>query len=205
MLGTRNSARTAAVATAAAAVALAAFGPSGASSSGCTSNDGGISSSSCTSGRYVNPMRGSAWGAGRIDMGVDYWVTRRKAVRAIGRAKIMGSDSHSGWPGGHYIWYKLLRGDHRGVYIYVAETMTRLKRAGARVDAGQRIAIALPRGTGTEWGFANRHGEPRAAPCYSEGMRTHSGREMNRFLQSLGAPVQDKLRPGSDQPTGKRC
>jgi len=139
-------------------------------------------------------------------MGVDYMPRRREPVRAIGRAKIIGSDSHSGWPGGHFIWYKLLGGDHRGDIIYVAETMTNLVRRGATVPAGHRIATALPQGTGTEWGWATRSGSPRAAPCYHEGMRTNSGKEMARFLLSLGADVGDKVRRrGSDEPSGRLC
>jgi hypothetical protein len=34
---------------------------------------------------------------------------------AIGDAVILGSDSHdAGWPGGHFIWYRLLNGSHAG-------------------------------------------------------------------------------------------
>jgi murein DD-endopeptidase MepM/ murein hydrolase activator NlpD len=190
-----------------AAVLLFAWAPMDASSSGCVTGASGgtTASSTCTGGRYVNPFKGQSWIAGRIDMGVDYTANRREPVVAIGRARIMGSDSHSGWPGGHYLWYKLLRGDHRGDFIYVAESLKRLKPAGTTVRRGQRIATALRGRTGTEWGWANRNGDPRAHACYSEGMVTHSGKEMARFLQELGSDVVGKLRSGPDEPSGRRC
>jgi hypothetical protein len=187
-----------AVLSVAAALAVVASGPAGAS-------DGGTSGAGTSGHRYVNPFKPRAWYAGRIDMGVDYMPHRRHRVVAIGDAKIMGSSSHSGWPGGHYTWYKLLNGDHAGNFIFVAETLKRLLPRGTRVAAGDRIATALPRGTGLEIGWANRRGEPRAAPCYTEGMKTHSGREMARFLRSLGAEVGDRPGPVPDYPTGKRC
>jgi hypothetical protein len=114
----------------------------------------------------VNPFKGQSWYAGRIDMGVDYMARRREPVRAIGRAKVLGADRHSGWPGGHFIWYKLLRGDHRGDIIYVAETLKHLVPRGTTVPAGHRIATALPGGTGTEWGWATRSGQARAAASF---------------------------------------
>jgi murein DD-endopeptidase MepM/ murein hydrolase activator NlpD len=189
------------------AIAIAASAP-GTASGTCSggSNDGGVAASSAgTCAHYVNPIHPRRWYAGRIDMGVDYMPHRRTPVVAIGNAKILGSDSHSGWPGGHFIWYKLLDGDHAGNIIFVAETLRRLKPAGTRVSAGQRIATALPRGTGIETGWATRSGQARAAPCYHEGMETHSGREMARFLKSLGAPVASKLRTGPDGPSGRLC
>jgi len=190
-----------------ATASVLAWAPAGASSSDCANGgSGGTSASSACSGGYVNPFKGESWTSGRIDMGVDYTANHREPVVAIGRAKIMGSDRHAGWPGGHYLWYKLLRGDHRGDFIYVAESLRRMKRAGTRVRKGQRIALALRGRTGTEWGWASRNGQPRAAPCYTEGMETHSGKEMARFIQKLGGDVIRKLSAdGPDSPTGKRC
>ena len=52
---------------------------------------------------------------------------------------------------------------------------------------------------------ANKAGEPRAARCYREGMATHSGKEMSRFLDELGAKVLKKVNSAPDYPTGKRC
>ena len=155
--------------------------------------------------KYVNPLKSRRWIAGRIDMGVDYTARRRVPVVAIGDARIKGASRTSGWPGGHYMYYKLIDGDHRGDYIYVAEELRRMKPAGSLVDAGERIAVARPGGSGTEWGWATRSGQPRAAPCYTEGMKTNSGKQMARFLESLGAPVSEKLSDGPDYPTGARC
>jgi hypothetical protein len=200
-----------AAAAVASVIALVALVPAGASSVTCdgggTSGGTGVSGSSCGGGgggRYVNPFRHKGWYAGRIDMGVDYMPNHRTPLRAIGKAKILGSDSHSGWPGGHFIWYKLLRGDHKGNIIYVAETLKRLVPRGTIVGPGDRIATALPRGTGIEIGWANRRGETRASRCYTEGMETHSGKEMARFLHELGAEVVKRVR-APDYPTGKRC
>jgi murein DD-endopeptidase MepM/ murein hydrolase activator NlpD len=196
LLGARIRAGIAALGIAA-AITMAASVAAGAS-------DGGTIGARA-SNAYVNPFKPSRWYAGRIDMGVDYMAHRRHRVVAIGNAKIMGSSSHSGWPGGHLIWYKLLDGDHAGNFIYVAEQLRRLVPKGTRVRAGQRIATALPRSTGLEIGWANRRGDPRAAPCYSEGMKTHSGREMARFLRRLGAKVGDRVGRVADHPSGKRC
>src|SRR3954470_21193936 len=203
------------IATAAAvsAIAITALALAGAASGTCDSGgSGGTGStgSSCDSGgggggKYINPFRHQSWYAGRIDMGVDYMPNHRYPVRAIGKAKVIGSASHSGWPGGHFIWDKRLRGDHKGNVIFVAETAKRLVPKGTIVGPGDRIATALPRGTGIEIGWANRRGETRASRCYSEGMETHSGREMARFLRNLGADVVKKVRHAPDYPTGKRC
>jgi hypothetical protein len=207
-----------------AGLAMLASGPAGASRNRCggSGGGGGVSPSSsggtgtgtgggehrrtCSTKGYVNPFHAKHWWAGRIDMGVDYAVSGKRApVVAIGDAKVIGSDSHSGWPGGHFLWYRILDGDHAGNIIYVAETLTRMVPKGTIVSAGDRVATALHGGTGIETGFANKFGSTRAAPCYSEGMKTNSGREMARFLHNLGAEVGDKPGPGADFPSGRRC
>jgi murein DD-endopeptidase MepM/ murein hydrolase activator NlpD len=195
--GTRVKLVIAAMSVAATAAAFAT-GPAGAS-------DGGTGTGRHDHNGYVNPFKPARWYEGRIDMGVDYVPIRKRAVVAIGDAKILGSDSHSGWPGGHLLWYKLLDGDHAGTVIYVAEQLKKLVPKGTKVQAGQRIATALPGGSGLEIGWSNRRGEPRAASCYSEGMKTHSGREMGRFLHRLGAKVGDRPGRVPDHPAGKRC
>ena len=226
MLRIRTTAAIAALAVCA-GIAVGATEPAGAAVPGCGgegsggSSGGGLSPAAsggatlrahhrargCAAapGTYVNPIRGIAWIPGRTDMGVDFSVTRHKPIVAIGDAKVRGSDDNSGWPGGHFLYYKLLDGDHAGDFIYVAETMDRTVPAGTYVPAGGRIATALPGGTGTEWGWANRFGQPRAAPCYSEGMETNSGAEMARFLRALGATTADKPGPGPNWPSGPRC
>jgi hypothetical protein len=200
-----------AAAAALSAIAIGALAPPGATSGTCGGGSGGTGAtgSNCPTGggggKYINPFKHQSWYAGRIDMGVDYMPNHRYPVRAIGKAKILGSDSHSGWPGGHFLWYKLLRGDHKGDIIFVAETLKKLAPAGTKVGPGDTIAKALPSGTGIEMGWANKRGETRAARCYSEGMKTHSGREMARFLNELGADVVSKAKSAPDYPTGPRC
>lgn len=207
MFGTRLRAGTAALA-AAMALVLVSLAPAGASPpAACHSSSGGIGTpgSKCRSTGYVNPFAGQSWGPGRIDMGVDLAPLRRQPVVAIGDAKILGSDSRSGWPGGHFIWYRLLNGDHAGDIVFVAEHLTKLVAKGSVVHAGQRIATAIPGSPWTEWGWATPSGSTRAAPCYSEGMATNSGRQMARFLRSLGAKFIPRIAPGPDWPTGKLC
>jgi len=154
---------------------------------------------------YVNPFAHGGWEPARIDMGVDYIPTRLEPVRAIGAAKILGSDSHSGWPGNHYIWYQLLGGKQKGEIIYVAEKLRHLAPAGKHVDKGQKIAMAVPRYLWTEWGWAKKDGQTRAAPCYKEGKATNSGKTFARFMRSLGAPLLDDPGPGSSHSTGALC
>ncbi len=155
---------------------------------------------------YVDPFVNPGWQPDRTDMGVDWFVTHPLPVLSIGNAVIVGSNSHdSGWPGGHFIWYRLLNGSHAGDIIYVAEHLKHLLPAGSHVRAGQKIAEALPGGTGTEWGWADADGATRADSCYHEGEQTASGKEMARFMKSLGADVRDRPGRGPDAPFGKLC
>jgi murein DD-endopeptidase MepM/ murein hydrolase activator NlpD len=156
--------------------------------------------------RYIDPFAAPGWVPNRTDMGVDWLVTRPLPVLAIGNAVIVGSDSNdTGWPGGHFIWYRLLDGSHAGDIIYVAEHLRHLLPAGEYVRAGQKIAEALPGGTGTEWGWADADGSTRAHPCYHEGEQTASGEDMARFMKSLGATVGDPPGRGPNAPFGKLC
>jgi hypothetical protein len=125
----------------------------------------GASAGSCPgstsgSGAYVNPLGSNAdWLPERTDMGVDYGPLRPSVpVLALGEARVLGSTTHSGWPGGGFIWYRLLGGDHRGDVVYVAETISDLAPTGTRVTAGQRIAVAHTGGTGIETGWATASG-----------------------------------------------
>ena len=154
---------------------------------------------------YINPFSAGGWSVSRTDMGVDYMPIRREPVVAIGDAEILGSSGRASWPGGHFIWYRLLDGERAGAVIYVAEHLVGLAPAGTKVRAGQQIATALPGYPWTEWGWATPAGEPRALPCYREGMETNSGREMARFLGSLGARPLRRLQPGPDWPSGRLC
>jgi hypothetical protein len=155
---------------------------------------------------YVNPFKDGSWSPGRIDMGVDMIPNRRSPVRAIGAARILGSTGKSGWPDGRYLWYQLISGSHKGDVVYVAEHLRKLKPAGRRVDAGDRIAVALPGYPWMETGWANEDGSTRASPCYKEGNATHSGETFGRFLYRLGLPhYLDISAKGSSHPTGKLC
>jgi hypothetical protein len=158
-----------------------------------------------SAGAYVNPFGNSGWEPARIDMGVDFIPTHLKPVRAIGVARILGSDSHSGWPGKHYIWYELLTGDHKGEIIYVAENLRHLAPVGKRVHAGQKIAMAVPHSPWTEWGWAHEDGRTRASPCYKEGKETNSGKTFARFMHKLGAPLLENPGHGSSRSTGPLC
>jgi hypothetical protein len=155
---------------------------------------------------YINPFTDSAWGPARTDMGVDWIPAHRLPVLAIGDAVILGSDSHSDWPGHHIIWYQLLDGTHAGDIIYVAEHLRKLAPAGRIVRAGQKIALALPGYPWTEWGWADSYGSPIAYPCYKvDGEQTKAGREMARFMTNLGAHVYNAPGPGPSYPRLKRC
>jgi hypothetical protein len=155
--------------------------------------------------RYINPFTSTAWQPSRIDMGMDWLPVHKMAVLAIGDAVILGADSHSSWPGGHLIWYQLTDGSHAGDIVYVAEHLNHLVRAGTVVQAGRQIAVALPGYPWTEWGWADSYGSPRAYPCYKEGRVTNSGREMARFLRSLGAATGDPPGRGPNRPAGRNC
>jgi hypothetical protein len=154
---------------------------------------------------YMNPFADPAWQPSRTDMGMDWLPAHRLPVLAIGDGVILGADNHSGWPGKHLIWYQLTSGSHKGDVIYVAEHLKNLARPGTVVHAGQKIALALPGYPWTEWGWADQYGNPRAYPCYKEGRATNSGKEMARFLISLGAAQGDPPGKGPAGPAGKRC
>jgi len=155
---------------------------------------------------YVNPFKKGSWSPGRIDMGVDMIPNRRSPILAIGAARILGSTSKSGWPDGRYLWYQLISGNHKGEIVYVAEHLRKIAPAGKRVDAGDRIAVALTGYPYMETGWANEDGSTRASPCYKEGKATHSGETFGRFLYRLGLPhYLDISAKGSSHPTGKLC
>jgi hypothetical protein len=186
-------------------VLLGALGPTGAPAASGGAAVPGSEPAPTASAGYVNPFGTGAWSVSRTDMGVDYMPVRKEPVLAIGRAEILGSSMRSGWPGGAFLYYRLLDGDHAGDVVYVAEHLNHLAPAGGEVAAGQQIATALPGYPWTEWGWATADGNPRAYPCYQDGMETNSGREMARFLQALGARPLSRLEPGPDWPSGRRC
>ena len=96
-------------------------------------------------GGYVNPFAGHDSGTGRIDMGIDLAPLRQERVVALGDAKVLGSDSSSSRPGGHFIWYRLLDGDHAGNIVYVAEHLTKMVPAGKVSSRGRSDSHRPPR------------------------------------------------------------
>jgi len=154
---------------------------------------------------YVNPFTDPAWGPARTDMGVDWIPNKPLPVLAVGNAVILGVDRHAPWPGGKFIYYQLLDGSHAGDIIYVAEHLSQMINAGTHVNAGQKIAEALPGYPYIEMGWADRYGSPIAYPCYHEGQQTRSGKRMARFVESLGASVYDNPGPGLTTEDGVRC
>src|SRR4051794_24296422 len=155
---------------------------------------------------YVNPFSQGSWSPGRIDMGVDMIPNHREPIRAIGAATVLGSTTKSGWPGGRYLWYQLLSGNHKGEIVYVAEHLRDLRPAGRRIKSGDRVATAVPGYPYIETGWANEDGSTRASPCYKEGEATHSGKTFARFLYRIGLPhVLSVNGPGTSHPSGKLC
>jgi murein DD-endopeptidase MepM/ murein hydrolase activator NlpD len=129
---------------------------------------------------------------------------RVQPVVAIGDGVITYSNSNQpGWPEGKFMVYGLTSGDHAGCYIFVAENLTDLLPAGTMIKAGQQIAVALPGGTGTEWGFAAPPGTgPNVATPYNgaaDGTATPGGQAFARFLIELGATPLQPPGPGSDR------
>ncbi len=187
--------RTSALLAAAAAGALAlAVGGSAADAAhhhhGCGGGSGGLGPKrGCADPTYAKPLRKSKlWYPSRIDMGVDYVPAKRTPVRAIGDGQGARLRQQLGLARRPLHGLQAADGDHAGNRIFVAETLKGMAKKGQVVHAGDRIAMALTGGTGIETGFADKTNQPRAYPCYSEGVKTNSGREMARFLRNLGVP-----------------
>jgi murein DD-endopeptidase MepM/ murein hydrolase activator NlpD len=169
--------------------------------------DAGIASTGSCGGLtgYVNPMSYGAWTPSRTDQGVDWNASRPNPVVAIGDGIITYSQSYgTGWPGGAFIAYGLTSGNHAGLYVYVAESLTDLVPVGTVVKAGQRIATAIPGGPETEWGYAAPPGTtPDPATPYDgapDGTQTSGGKAFARFLIELGAKPLQPPGPGPDRP-----
>jgi hypothetical protein len=153
---------------------------------------------------YVNPFRDATQlTPGRIDMGVDF--KGIGPIAAIGDAEIVG-DGGQGWPGKHYLAYKLLTGPHAGRFVYVAEAIKPLVSAGQRVKAGDHIARFGPdaapgHSPGIETGWSSETLNltwAKKTTGYHEGERTPAGKAFCRFLHSLGVPQADNPGPGKE-------
>lgn len=146
---------------------------------------------------YVNPFSGcTKLQVGRIDMGVDYHGDG--PIKAIGAAVIVGF-AGAGWPGGEYLLYQLLEGEMKGHYVYIAEGIVPLVRAGQHVRAGEVICrfaggyeSEVYPGIETGWGSPTP-GLTRAAEIGETGGFAHAdsppGLAFARFLKSIGAPA----------------
>jgi hypothetical protein len=144
----------------------------------------------------VNPFRRSrSLAYAHIDMGVDY--SGRGPIAAIGDALIIGDGgSSSGWPGNHYLLYRLRNGQHAGRYIYVAEYIRPRVRGGRRVKAGGAIAD-FAGGIETGWGSSTLNNSWFRQTCgrYHDSWGwTEAGRAFARLLRSLGAPTESGVR-----------
>jgi hypothetical protein len=146
---------------------------------------------------YANPFRHADHvQVGRVDMGVDYHGAGR--IDAIGKCLIIG-DGGQGWPGGHYLLYKLLRGRHKGRYVYLAESVTPCVSAGQVVKKGRPVAFFGPDakpglypGIETGWSSPTLNETLAAAteqPLPPDNANTKAGRCFARFLHRLGAPA----------------
>lgn len=145
---------------------------------------------------YVSPFMRASVVVGRVDMGVDYH--GYGPIVAIGDAVVIGLGGN-GWPGGEYLLYRLLNGPHGGHYIYVAEAIEPVVRAGKRLQAGDVIARFGPGaapgmypGIETGWGSSVVN-EPLAVALGNTGGPAHSdspsGLAFARFLHGLRAPA----------------
>jgi hypothetical protein len=144
---------------------------------------------------YVSPFS-TSYVVGRTDMGVDLCLQAGAPIRAVGSGVVMGiiPNWYEGQP---YIWYELTSGPDAGRFVYVAEEINHLARAGQKVSAGQTIARFAPRGTCIETGWSAAGGETlaQATTGYKEGQVTVAGVSFARFLMSLGVTGSFELTP----------
>jgi hypothetical protein len=150
---------------------------------------------------YVNPLAGGQWGLARTDQGVDYLPDApAEPVRAIGAGTVVFSSTSTGWPGGAFISYKLASGPEAGAVIYVAEHLTALLPAGAKVRAGEQLAAAWPGYPWTEWGWAACSGDLPAVQYNGapDGTPMAGGLAFARFMRKLGAGTAEDPGPGPD-------
>ena len=184
-----------------------------ADSSPSTASPRGMTSSSCgggppSSGGYVNPLGQNAdWLPERTDMGVDYAPLhpsvsgardrRREGARLDDELRVAGRRLHLVPAAG-----RRSQGRHR-----LRRRDALRPRAGEDDRERRRSDRRRPhRGDRHRDRLGDRVGsKPRAAPCYSEGMDTNSGKEFTRFMKALGAKVEMDPGPGPDYPTGPLC
>ena len=153
---------------------------------------------------YVNPLAGGQWTPARTDQGVDYHPAAPEPVRAIGAGVVIYSSSTDcppyGWPACHVIGYKLTKGPKAGGIIFVAEHLTGLLPAGARLWPGRVIATAIPGYPWIETGWANCTGNAPAVRYdgAADGTRMPGGLAYARFMRELGQATAQDPGPGPD-------
>jgi hypothetical protein len=134
---------------------------------------------------------------------------RPPTIEALGNALVI-ADGGSGWPGGHYLLYKLTNGKHAGRYVYVAEAIVPKRRSNGTVKgtvkAGAVIAWfgvdAAPGrypGIETGWSSSTLNLAYAKATGHPHGV-TEAGKAFARLLRLLGAPVRDNPGPGPTFP-----
>lgn len=151
---------------------------------------------------YENPLRDcTGLSPRRQDQGVDYAVSKRSPVYAIGPGVVTIYRTTSGWPldlkhsdGGAYIAYKFTEGPAEGLYVYDAEhiVLNPDLKVGSHVNADTVVADHLPGFANCEMGWASSETNgysPEANGCYEGGWRTAAGDNFDKFMRALGAPA----------------
>jgi hypothetical protein len=129
-------------------------------------------------------------------MGVDFCMVAGEPIRAVGDGVVMGVFPN--WfrhqP---YIWYLLTDGPYAGRFVYVAEQITRMVRAGSYVRAGQPVAYYKRSGTCVEMGWSSTRGSTLAyiTSGYREGQVTPAGVAFAQFVGSMGVHGPFQLKP----------
>ncbi|HUO61891.1 MAG TPA: phage tail tip lysozyme [Candidatus Bathyarchaeia archaeon] len=174
------------------------------------------SSSGCNSGAYVNndgncqnPFRDlKDSGVSRLDGGYDYGGPNGSGpiYAACPATIVLVQTSGSGWPGlgtgdsGAYIKYQMTAGKAKGLYMYIAEDCTPAVQVGDQVDTSKPICNYKDQGTELETGWASGGGgdgyvEWSDYTSHDNNWASNSGVDIDKFLQTLGAP-HDNINEG---------
>jgi hypothetical protein len=136
---------------------------------------------------YIDPLQYvTTWE--RTDQGVDALLPVGAPILAPCEIKIL--DIEPDWYAGQpLVYWELLDGPDAGRVQYVAEEITRIAKPGLILQQGQAIAHFAKSGTGIEFGWSTPSGITLAVATtgYEEGEITPAGREMRKWLNSLGA------------------
>jgi hypothetical protein len=134
---------------------------------------------------YVNPFRHSTHlEVGRVDQGVDYHGEGR--IDAIGRCRVVAIGG-AGWPGNMYLHLRLLRGRHKGRYVYIAEGIEPTCVPSQVVRKGRQVA----------------HFKADAAPGEYPGIEIGWGSPITNL--TLAAQTEQPLPPGNADTRAGQC